>query len=280
MTLVEEAPAADEREPSEMERAARTSAHVVAAAADARPAVYLVTGASRGIGVEWVRQILSRGDSVIATCRNPSTSTELTQVLDAHSGPGFGLCIPLDVASEQSVASLSAAIAATGKVSAIDVLVHNAGISAPTHPVDPLETASKQALMDCFETNCAGPLLVTQALLPMLRAGSGKKVFFVSTAMASMAGAAAGSVSYRTSKAALNMLGRLVALEHGIGTDDGLAVTLCHPGWVDTDMGAAGDRSPPVRPADSVVGMLSVLDSMGPHSTADFVDFEGNALEW
>lgn len=261
-----------------MERAARTSAHVVAATAG--PVVYLVTGASRGIGVEWVRQILSRGDSVIATCRNPSAATELTAVLDAHSGLGFALCLPLDVASEESVASLPAAIAATGKASSIDVLVHNAGISAPTHPVDPLEKASKQAMMDCFETNCAGPLLVTQALLPMLRAGSGKKVFFVSTAMASMGGAAAGSVSYRTSKAALNMLGRLVALEHGIGTEDGLAVTLCHPGWVDTDMGAAGDRSPPVRPVDSVAGMLSAVDSMGPHSTADFIDFEGNTLEW
>lgn len=262
-----------------MERAARTSAHVIGAD-DGGPAVYLVTGASRGIGVEWVKQILARGDSVIATCRTPSMATELQQVLDLHSGPGFGICLPLDVTSEDSVASLPSAIAATGKSPSIDVLIHNAGISAPTHPVDPLETADKKALMDCFETNCAGPLLVTQALLPMLRAGSGKKVFFVSTAMASMTGAAAGSVSYRTSKAALNMLGRLVALEHGIGTADSLAVTLCHPGWVDTDMGAAGDRSPPVKPVDSVSGMLKVVDSMGSHSIADFIDFEGNALEW
>ena len=263
-----------------MERAARTSTHVVGAAHRAAPSVWLVTGASRGIGVEWVRQILARGDSVIATCRTPATATELNQVLEAHSGPGFGLCLPLDVASEESVSALPSAIAATGQSATIDVLVHNAGISAPTHPVDPLETANKQAMMDCFETNCVGPLLVTQALLPMLRAGSGRKVFFVSTAMASLAGAAAGSVSYRTSKAALNMLGRLVSLEHGVGTKDGLAVTLCHPGWVDTDMGAAGNRSPPVRPVDSVAGMLAVVDSMGPHSMGDFVDFEGNRLEW
>lgn len=262
-----------------MERVARTSAHVVNAAAGT-PSVYLVTGASRGIGIEWVKQILARGDSVIATCRTPATAAELSAVLDAHSGPGFATCLPLDVASEESVAALPAAIEATGKASAIDVLVHNAGISAPTHPVDPLETATKPAMMACFETNTVGPLLVTQALLPMLRAGAGKKVFFVSTAMASMDGAAAGSVSYRTSKASLNMLGRLVALEHGSTTDDGLAVTLCHPGWVDTEMGAAGDRSPPVKPPDSVAGMLAVIDVMGPSSQGDFVDWEGNTLAW
>lgn len=258
-----------------MERVAHASAHVVGG-----PAVYFVTGASRGIGIEWVKQILARGDSVIATCRTPSSATELNRAVDDYSGPGFAVCLPLDVASEVSVASLPSAIAATGLTNCIDVLIQNAGISAPTHPVDPLEMASKKALMDCFETNCTGPLLVTQALLPMLRVGAGKKMFFVSTDMASMAGAAAGSVSYRTSKAALNMLGRLVALEHGPGTEDGLAVTLCHPGWVETDMGAAGNRSPPVRPEESVAGMLKMVDSMGSHSNADFIDFEGNTLAW
>ena len=179
-----------------------------------------------------------------------------------------------------AVAALPGLIDASGKAAAIDVLVHNAGVSAPTHPVDPLETATKSAMMDCYETNCVGPLIVTQALLPMLRAGGGKKVFFVSTAMASMETAAAGSVSYRTGKAALNMLGRLLSLEHGTETSDGLAVTLCHPGWVDTDMGAAGDRSPPVQPPDSVTGMLAVIDAMGAESNGNFCDWEGNTLAW
>ena len=227
-----------------------------------------------------MKQILGRGDSVIATCRNPASAGELTAVLDGHAGAGFALCLPLDVASEASVAALPGLIDASGKAAAIDVLVHNAGVSAPTHPVDPLETATKSAMMDCYETNCVGPLIVTQALLPMLRAGGGKKVFFVSTAMASMETAAAGSVSYRTGKAALNMLGRLLSLEHGTETSDGLAVTLCHPGWVDTDMGAAGDRSPPVQPPDSVTGMLAVIDAMGAESNGNFCDWEGNTLAW
>ena len=120
-------------------------------------------------------------------------------------------------------------------------------------------------------------MLVTQACLKLL--SPGKKIFFVSTAMASMErtdqASGGGSVSYRASKSGLNMVGRLIAAEWGLGTEADLAVTLCHPGWVDTDMGAAGNRSPPVQPPDSVSGMLTVIDQMGPQSTANFVDWEG-----
>lgn len=265
-------------------------------AAMASPTVFLVTGCSRGIGIEWAKQILARGDSLIATCRNPDSAAELNAVLAAHSGPGFAISLPLDVASEASIRALPEAIAATGKTSGVDVLVHNAGVSAPTHPVDPAETVSKAAMMDCFETNAVfsppplqprpalivrveqvGPMLVTQACLKLL--SPGKKIFFVSTAMASMErtdqASGGGSVSYRASKSGLNMVGRLIAAEWGLGTEADLAVTLCHPGWVDTDMGAAGNRSPPVQPPDSVSGMLTVIDQMGPQSTANFVDWEG-----
>ena len=124
-----------------------------APAAMASPTVFLVTGCSRGIGIEWAKQILARGDSLIATCRNPDSAAELNAVLAAHSGPGFAISLPLDVASEASIRALPEAIAATGKTSGVDVLVPNAGVSAPTHPVDPAETVSKAAMMDCFETN-------------------------------------------------------------------------------------------------------------------------------
>eukprot|EP00746_Dinoflagellata_sp_MGD_P136427 gnl/MRDRNA2_/MRDRNA2_70347_c0_seq1.p1 gnl/MRDRNA2_/MRDRNA2_70347_c0~~gnl/MRDRNA2_/MRDRNA2_70347_c0_seq1.p1 ORF type:complete len:253 (-),score=37.28 gnl/MRDRNA2_/MRDRNA2_70347_c0_seq1:151-909(-) len=248
--------------------------------------IYLVTGCSRGLGVEWVRQLLARGDSVLATCRNPDSATELQRVLEVHNASGkanFGLGLPLDIASDDSITSLVAAIEATGKVPAIDALVHNAGISAPTHPVDPVDKATKSALMDCFETNAVGPLLLTQALFPKLRAGTGKKIFFVSTIMASMENTfekKGGSVSYRASKTALNMMGVCLACEHGPGTDDGFGITLCHPGWVQTDMGSAGNRSPPVAVPDSVKGMLAVLDKMGEHSKADFLDYTGAKLSW
>ena len=103
----------------------------------------------------------------------------------------------------------------------------------------------------------------------------------VSTNMASMASTTSGgSVSYRSSKSALNMVGRCLAGEHGPQTRDGFLVTLCHPGWVNTDMGSAGNRAPPVSPPDSVRGMLGVMDAMGPHSAGDFLEYTGEALPW
>ena len=76
------------------------------------------------------------------------------------------------------------------------------------------------------------------------------------------------------------MIGVCLAGEHGVGTADGLRVTLCHPGWCDTDMGAADNRSPPVKPEESVAGMLRLVDGMGEHSKAEFVDYTGAAVEW
>ena len=133
--------------------------------------------------------------------------------------------LALDVASEASIAQFPAALDAAS-VAAIDVLVHNAGVSAPTHPVDPFATATGSALRHCFEVNAVGPLLLTQALLPRLRAGTAKKIFFVSSIMGSIESTASGgSVSYRTSKAAVNMLGKCLAGEHGIGTDKACSMT-------------------------------------------------------
>lgn len=196
--------------------------------------IFLVTGCSRGLGLEFVRQLLTRGERVIATCRSPAEATELSALVAAAEPSGSTL-LALDVSEEASIAKFPALLD-EASIAAIDVLVHNAGVSAPTHPVDPVATATGSALRRCFEVNAVGPLLLTQALLPRLRAGRGRKVLVVSSIMGSIQNTkAGGSVSYRTSKAAVNMIGKCLAGEHGIGTDDELAITLCHPGWCDTD---------------------------------------------
>ena len=102
---------------------------MAAASTAAGAATFLVTGCSRGIGLEWVRQILARGDSIVATCRNPAGAAELQTMLDGYSGTGFAHALPVDVSDEASVSALPALLAEKG-VAAIDVLVHNAGISA------------------------------------------------------------------------------------------------------------------------------------------------------
>lgn len=242
-------------------------------------AVWLVTGCSRGIGIEWVRQILRRGDSCIATCRDPEAALRLQEVLKAHkpadgAASSIALCLPLDVADEGSIRGLPELLRSNG-VEKLDILIHNAGISAPTHPVDPVATASKDAMMRCYETNCVGPLLLTQALLPHLEAGRDKKVLAVSTDMASCTLTThGGSVSYRASKAGLNMAWRCLAGE--LHDTTGLVFTMVHPGWVHTDMGAAGGRAPPVTPSSSVEGMITVVDSMSDKFNGAFLDWEGN----
>jgi len=242
---------------------------------------YLLTGCSRGLGLEFVKQLKAKvaEATLIATCRSPAAAAELMALSDAK----LVHVLPLDVGDEASVAALPPAIRQLG-VEHIDVLVHNAGISAPTHPVDPAAIASAAVLRDCFNVNAVGPLMLTQTLLPMLRAtdqGEPAKVFFVSSQMGSMVRSkAGGSISYRASKAALNMIGVCLAVEHGVGTADCLRITLCHPGWCATEMGSAGNRSPPVKPEDSVAGMLKLIDGMGEHSKADFLDFEGKEVEW
>ena len=163
----------------------------------------------------------------------------------------------------------------------VDCIVHDAGISNPTHPKDPILSANAAAMMDCFATNAVGPLLVTQALMPMLRASEMRKVFFVSTAMCSMENTTTGGcMSYRASKAGLNMVGRCLAGEHGIGTDDNLKVTLCHPGWCDTDMASSGGRPAPVAPCGSVKGTLALIDAMGEQSKAEFINYRGEPVPW
>jgi NAD(P)-dependent dehydrogenase (short-subunit alcohol dehydrogenase family) len=238
----------------------------------------LVTGCSRGLCLEFVRQLIARGDRVIATCRAPDEAPELSALVTASPSSHM---LPLDMADEASIAKLPAQLEAIS-IDRIDVLLHNAGVSAPTHPVDPFATATGAALRHCFEVNAVGPLLLTQTLLPHLRQGASKKVLFVSSIMGSIEKTVSGgSVSYRTSKAAVNMVGKCLAGEHGLGTADNLLITLCHPGWCETDMGSAGNRSPPVKPEVSVGGMLAVLDAMAaPHAKADFLDYTGKALEW
>lgn len=250
--------------------------------ASSTSAVFLVTGSSRGLGLEFVRQLLERGNSVIATCRDPASASALHSIIAHHvKKDNFAHVIDLDVANAESIFGLPNKLDDLS-VKSIDVLIHNAGVTAPTHPDDPFASATAKALHDCFDVNAVGPLLLTQALLPKLRESATKKVFFVSTVMSSLnLTTTGGSVSYRVTKCAENMVAKCLAGEHGLGSSDRLLVTLCHPGWCDTDMGSAGGRTPPVSPSISIEGMLKVIDSMGaPHSTANFLDYTGSSVEF
>lgn len=224
------------------------------------PQTVLVTGANRGLGLEFARQLTARGDTVIATCRDPESAPELRET---------GASVEkLDVGDPASLRELAGRL--EGRP--LDLLLNNAGmgVGGRSFPEEDFD-----ALPRYFEVNSIGPMRLTQHLLENLRAGQGKTVVNVTSKMGSIDdNTSGGSYGYRASKAALNMLTRSMALDL---RRDGIKAIVIHPGWVATDMGGA---SAPLSPADSVKGMLSVVDGVGSEQSGRFFDYSGAELPW
>jgi NAD(P)-dependent dehydrogenase (short-subunit alcohol dehydrogenase family) len=229
----------------------------------------LVTGSSRGLGLEFVKQLSAAGHHVLATARAPQTS-ELARV-----GNGVEL-FTLDVASEASIAALKETLGTRP----IDILINNAGVSGDTRSAHGrqgfnLEDPGLTQLVETFITNAAGPFLLTRALLPNLLAGKTRKVVHISSGMGSIGqGAGGGYYPYRMAKAALNMMGANMASETG---SRGLITLLLNPGWVRTDMGGAGA---PLDVKDSIRDMLKVIHGATARDNGKFLDLDGSELPW
>src|SRR5437870_3048800 len=153
------------------------------------PHTYLITGANRGLGLEFARELSARGDQILATAREPEKSTDLARLVHGM--------LPLDLADAASIAKLSGLVGDR----AIDVLINNAGVSSDSKSIEKLDGAELQR---AFTINSIGPMLVTKALLKNLRAGSRKTVFNITSQLGSIANNKGGSTyGYRASKAAL-----------------------------------------------------------------------------
>ena len=221
---------------------------------------FVVTAANRGLGLEFARQIAGRGDRVIATARKPEQAHELNEL---------GVRVePLDVTDDDSVAGFAAALDGES----VDVLINNAGYGVRSRPLEQVDFGEMQYF---FDVNTLGPLRLTRALLPSLRAGGDRKVVNITSRMGSIEDNSSGKAyEYRASKAALNMATKSLAIDY---EDDGFVCVVLHPGWVQTDMGGAGA---PVKPEDSISGMLRVIDRLSPDDNGDFLDFTGESIPW
>jgi len=231
----------------------------------------LVTGANRGIGLEFVRQLLARqtGGKVIACCRHPGKATALNTLAGEH--PGHLHVMPLDVADPKSHLALAHELPLVlGDRGQLDLLVNNAGV---LHSGERFGTVSAGNLEDSLRTNAVGPFLLTQTLAPLLAEGA--RVANLSSALGSISGVARfGTPSYRISKAAQNMANILLA--KALAERSIFVVTL-HPGWVQTAMG--GEQAPVTVP-DSVAGMLQVIDGLQEEDSGSFRDYLGQPIEW
>lgn len=233
------------------------------------PRNVLISGANRGIGLEFVRQLLARGDHVIAACRHPGKATALNGLAGEH--PGRLHLLPLDVADAKSRASLVHDLPLVlGEEGRIDLLVNNAGV---LHSGERFGHIEQAILEDSLRTNAVGPFLLAQALAPLLADGS--RIANISSQLGSIGNTTRfGTPSYDISKAAQNMASVLLAraLE-----ERGIVVLALHPGWVQTEMGGANAQ---VAPADAVHGLLQVIDAATPAQSGSFLDWRGEALPW
>jgi NAD(P)-dependent dehydrogenase (short-subunit alcohol dehydrogenase family) len=228
----------------------------------------VVTGANRGLGLEFTRQLIARGDRVIAACRAPQRATALIELAAAH--PDRLDVRRLDASDPASIARF--AEDAAGRVDGLDTLINNAGMLVSG---ERFGEVSIDALESSFRTNAAGPLLLAQALAPLLRNGDAPVIANLSSRLGSIAVTAGFSTpSYAISKAALNMV--TVLLANALRADKVRVVALT-PGWVKTDMG--GDRAQ-LLPQASVAGMLAVIDGLVPDASGTFRDYLGEAVAW
>ena len=228
----------------------------------------LISGANRGIGLEFTRLLLARGEHVIAACRHPGKATALNALAGEH--PGRLHVLPLDVADPKSRASLVHDLPLVLGDDRLDLLVNNAGVLHSGERFGHVEAA---ILEDSFRTNAIGPFLLAQALAPLLNDGA--RIANLSSVMASIASRGEfRSPSYCASKAAQNML--TVQLAQAVAAR-GIVVLALHPGWVQTEMG--GEHAT-VPTADAVRGLLQVVDGATPAQSGSFLDWRGGALPW
>ena len=215
----------------------------------------LVTGANRGIGLEFARQYSNDGWDVIATARQSSPELdELSLRVE-----------PLDLSDADAVASLAAKIDGP-----LDLLIANAGTNHPMNAESGQDARDWQVMM---MVNSIAPFMLGQALLPRVAEAKGKMIA-ISSGMGSISGNNGGWIPYRTSKAALNMAWSCLALE---ARPHGVPIIALSPGWVKTRMGGAGAE---ITPEESVSAMRRLIEQLTIDQTGQFLRRDGHEIPW
>ena len=233
----------------------------------------LVTGGSRGIGLEFTRQYLARGCQVFAASRRAEDSRDLRQ-LGAQYGHRLAV-YPLDVTDAGSRRDLFRALSA--RTEKLDLLINNAGvISGNEEFCYPLGELSQADLAKTFLVNSIAPLMMVEGALPFLIKGALPIVANLSSDNGSISRKnRQGKYGYSASKAALNMMTKILSVELW---DQGIIVVSLHPGWVQTTM--TRNENAPLAPAESIAGLIQVIESLDMKDTGGFLDWKGRELPW
>jgi len=233
--------------------------HADSAPATDAPTV-LITGANRGLGLEFARQYAADGWKVIGTARIPEQADELN-ALSVEA-------VQLDVANQASVDALAKSL--EGRP--IDLLINNAGIFPR---VNKIEEVNFENYSRTIAVNTLGPVRVTRTLLPNLRRGEKKTIVNITSRLGSIGLNDFGAFyGYRESKAALNMFTKTLAIELD---PEGFTCLTIHPGWVKTDMGGENAN---LTPEESISGMRAVIQKLGPADTGTYWSYSGEEVPW
>jgi NAD(P)-dependent dehydrogenase (short-subunit alcohol dehydrogenase family) len=229
----------------------------------------VVTGASRGLGLEFARQWLAAGHRVFGLARDPKGSKDLAEL--GRENPDWFSAIACDVTDDASVRRAAEEVGE--HTQAVDIVLNNAGVGGWRGGIEDLDLDEVRRV---FEVNTLGPLRVTRAFLPLLRRGrTPRRLVHITSLMGSIAdNRSGGSYPYRISKCALNMAS--VNLAHELA-DDGVVSVVLHPGWVRTDMGGSGAT----LAVDEAVGaLIDTIDDLTMEHSGGFYDRLGEPLPW
>ncbi|KAK8957377.1 hypothetical protein KSP39_PZI000360 [Platanthera zijinensis] len=254
--------------------------------------VSMVQGASRGIGLEFVRQLLEKNNKgiVVATCRNPSGATGLLELQEKYEDRLN--ILPLDVIDESTIEAATTSI--TTNYGYLNLLINTSGVlSIPKvlHPETTLSKLEKSSLMLTYEINAVGPVLVVKHMLPLLRAGGGSgtdREFAVVANLSARVGSIGdnrlgGWHSYRASKTALNQLTKNISVELARRKDRIISILL-HPGTVDTDLSKPFQKNVPpgklFTREFSVEKLLSIINNAKGCDNGKFYAWDGQEIPW
>lgn len=227
----------------------------------------LITGANRGLGLEFTKQASAMGWRVFACCRNPGEAADLQAV--AAGSQGKVSLHRVDVKDFQQIDALAKEL----RDQPIDILLNNAGVYGPKS-MRPGKM-DYPAWEEVLKVNTLAPYKMAESFLGNVARSQKKVIVSITSELGSITRNEVGShVIYRSSKAGLNMAMKCLALEV---KKEGIAVVVLHPGWVQTDMG--GPQAP-LKPVDSIRSMLKVIEGLSLRDTGRFFNYDGAEIPW
>nr|CRX79076.1 hypothetical protein ls5930a1_00119 [Leucosporidium scottii] len=241
---------------------------------------YLITGASRGLGLEYTRQLLASSSEikVVATARDPATATELHKIKESSNGRLY--ILEMDVTNDESVKAAVTTLEASEFLSdGLDVLINNAGVSSGPISTVPSQSSIADFDMD-IQTNLYGVVRSTLAFLPLLRQGEKKQVITVSTTVGSFDNFLASTPLYplyASSKAGVNMWMKKLSNE----LKEGFTTFVYSPGYVKTDFTGGLDGPAELFVEDAAAqAITNIFTKVTPEWNGRFFDVDGSEVKW